>query len=528
MKLCGVIQSCELTEPVYDAERILNLEATLTEILNAREERMREQKEMISLYGKPLVSFTMNIAGPVKNSLLIQKAFEEGMAQLDKRLKANKFKVIECRQKRAVTGCEALYAVSLEDAKQMSSGSSAADEEAVLLKSICISIEEGSGLGRLFDMDVISPEGRKLERAVERKCLICGASGKGCASRRIHSVSELMEKTKEIISAYFENTENGCSAEAEADRVSEMVTDALMEEVLTTPKPGLVDRNNNGSHEDMDIETFRISAQALRDYWKRCFLIGYETSAGSPQDTFLQLRAEGLNAEKEMFRATGGVNTHKGSIFLMGTVCGAIGRLWYPEPGKTEVTERDNYKEYIDPVRIAEECSEMTKHIMKRELERLTERSSDNGTEKNAGKSSQINDLKTAGEKIWVSYGFKGARGELSDGLPGVVKTSLPVFRMLLSDGADRNAAGAGAFVALIARGSDTNMIKRGGISEAEKAAQQAMVIVREKKLLDTGSIEQLDEKFIALNLSPGGCADLLAITYFLNDYSIEYKTENT
>ena len=82
MKLCGVIQSCELTEPVYDAERILNLEATLTEILNAREERMREQNEMISLYGKPLVSFTMNIAGPVKNSLLIQKAFEEGLLLL--------------------------------------------------------------------------------------------------------------------------------------------------------------------------------------------------------------------------------------------------------------------------------------------------------------------------------------------------------------------------------------------------------------------------------------------------------------
>ena len=62
----------------------------------------------------------------------------------------------------------------------------------------------------------------------------------------------------------------------------------------------------------------------------------------------------------------------------------------------------------------------------------------------------------------------------------------------------------------------------------AEKAAQQARVIVREKKLLDTGSIEQLDKKFIARNLSPGGCADLLAITYFLNDYCIQNKTENT
>ncbi len=500
------------------------MEATLTEILNAREERMREQNEMISLYGKPLVSFTMNIAGPVKNSLLIQKAFEEGLLLLDKKLKANKFKVIECRQKRAVTGCEALYSVSLEDAKKMSSESSAADEEAVLLKTICVSIEEGSGLGRLFDMDVISPEGRKLERVVERKCLICGAPGKGCASRRTHPVSELMEKTKEMISDYFENAGTGCSAEAEADRISEMVTDALMEEVLTTPKPGLVDRNNNGSHEDMDIETFRVSARALRDHWKRCFLIGYETSAGFPRDTFVQLRQEGLNAEKEMFRATGGVNTHKGAIFLMGTVCGAIGRLWDPEQGKTEETdschkaedERDNSKECIDPVRIAAECSKMTKHIMKLELERLTERSS------------QIDDLKTAGEKIWVRYGLKGARGELSDGLPGVVKTALPVFRMLLSDGADRNAAGAGAFVALIARGSDTNMIKRGGASEAEKAAQQARVIVREKKLLDTGSIEQLDKKFIARNLSPGGCADLLAITYFLNDYCIQNKTENT
>jgi holo-ACP synthase/triphosphoribosyl-dephospho-CoA synthase len=93
------------------------------------------------------------------------------------------------------------------------------------------------------------------------------------------------------------------------------------------------------------------------------------------------------------------------------------------------------------------------------------------------------------------------------------------VFRELLSKGADRNQAGAGAFIALVARGTDTNMIRRGGPAIAEKAAERAAELFRRDELPDMQLIEELDKQFIEQNLSPGGCADLLAITYFLNDY---------
>ena len=117
------------------------------------------------------------------------------------------------------------------------------------------------------------------------------------------------------------------------------------------------------------------------------------------------------------------------------------------------------------------------------------------------------------------SCAHRGARGEIADGLPGVIDVGLPVFTELLAKGADRNAAGAGAFVALAARGTDTNMIRRGGVRLAEEAAGWAAQMVSDDKLLDRESIEELDKRFIELDLSPGGCADLLAITYFLYDH---------
>jgi holo-ACP synthase/triphosphoribosyl-dephospho-CoA synthase len=136
-----------------------------------------------------------------------------------------------------------------------------------------------------------------------------------------------------------------------------------------------------------------------------------------------------------------------------------------------------------DAETIAAECAKMTRRIME----------------------SEIKDMP-----------FPGARGEIAEGLPSVTRTALPMFRELLEKGYDRNTAGAGAFIALVARGTDTNMIKRGGQKAAMDAAEQAAKIVSHGKTTDAGCLEELDKSFIAQNLSPGGCADLLAITYFL------------
>lgn len=480
-------------------------EVTLQEVLSAREERVRGQNEMLSKFGKPLVSFTMNIAGPVKNSPMIRAAFYEGRRMMDMAFEERGITVLEERLKDEVTGCELLYAVSVNPARSHVCNEAeltSVCNEAELIKQICVSVEEGTQLGRLFDIDVISNNGAQLKRATERKCLICGRAGKGCASRRVHSAEELQKKTREIITEYFKDKEGGCAQDGtghlneatcetarevarevvrEAARVSKMVTSALVEEVLTTPKPGLVDRNNNGSHTDMDVDTFIVSAAAIKSYWAKCFEIGFGTREALPEVTFKRLREEGIKAEVEMYKATGGVNTHMGAIFLIGTVCGAAGRLW---SGDTACGGKGT-----DPSAIAEECAKMTRKVMERELEALSPAPG------------------------------RGARGEIADGLPGVTGVGLPVFRNLLSKGADRNAAGAGAFIALVARGTDTNMVRRGSAQLAEDAAGWAAALVDEDELLNTEMIESLDERFIEHDLSPGGCADLLAITYFLSDY---------
>ena len=113
---------------------------------------------------------------------------------------------------------------------------------------ICVKIEEKNRLGRLFDFDVIGTDGEKLERKNPRECLICGKRGRECAASRAHSVGVLQEETRKIIREHF--------LFADAEYFSSLAKRSLLKELYTTPKPGLVDRRNNGSHPDMNISLF--------------------------------------------------------------------------------------------------------------------------------------------------------------------------------------------------------------------------------------------------------------------------------
>ena len=125
---------------------------------------------------------------------------------------------------------------------------------------------------------------------------------------------------------------------------------------------------------------------------------------------------------------------------------------------------------------------------------------------------------RTTGERLYLNYGLRGIRGELADGLPGVLDLSLPCFEKALETGRSRNDAGVLALMHLIARGTDTNMIARGGIETAIKAAEEARKLCAEQEF-SVSKVRELDQAFIQENLSPGGCADLLAVTYFLYDW---------
>ena len=288
-------------------------EVSLVQMLDARERRVWHQQELLGAYGKPLVCFTMNIAGPVKDSPLIRRGFARGRQLLERQFLRCGIKPLKIDLSKAVTGPEAFYVL---------------DAEPLTIKKLTTLVEDASPLGRLFDMDVLRPDGKKVDREElhleGRKCLICGGPAKVCSSRRVHPVAELQARTTAILTETMD-TLDAATAARQAVR-------ALLYEVTTTPKPGLVDRRNSGSHTDMDSFTFMSSAASLYPYFEACTRAGRKTADGPAPETFAALRPLGCEAEGEMLAATHGVNTHKGAIFSIGIVCAALGRLDRPGP----------------------------------------------------------------------------------------------------------------------------------------------------------------------------------------------------
>lgn len=439
---------------------------TLEQMLSTRE--ARQARLTAALVRAPLVSFTMNIAGPEKNSPLIRRGFLVGCKRLENAFAAHGIALTLLEQTDEITGCEVLYA---------------AGGCALTAKALCAACEDADELGRLFDMDVIDRDGRRLTRGElglrERGCLVCGAPGRACAARRVHSVEELQRETTRRLHDFFRETDR--------KSVADLAVQSLLDEVRVTPKPGLVDRGNNGSHTDMDLALFEKSAAALASYWDECVSIGMDSAALAPEETFIRLRRAGLTAERRMLEATGGINTHKGAIFLLGILCGAVGRLWNAE------------KPCRDAEKLCAECASMTAVPLGDELAHLAPN--------------------TAGARFYANYGMRGARGEIMDGLPGVCDIALPVLKDAVAHGCEREHAAAVALLHLIARETDTNMVKRGGVDGAAWGAQKARDLLKNTQSPSAREIAALDAEFIEKNLSPGGCADLLALTLFLHEW---------
>ncbi len=434
-------------------------DVTLNQILHSRDERVKKQKNILNRFKYPIISFTMNIAGPVKTSPLIERAFFEGIRLLKESLPKDSIAHQDINIK--PTGCEAIFSVNANASK---------------IKDICTNIEDSLSIGRLFDMDVIDADESKLERKNIRGCFVCGAPGRNCAASRAHSVVELQTATREIIENYFFLLDK--------EHCSSLAVKSLLDEVHTTPKPGLVDCRNNGSHSDMDIHLFEKSANALKLYFDECFSIGKETSKLTHNVAFSILRNSGILAEQAMYNVTGGVNTHKGVIYSLGILCASIGRLWSPE------------NPFADTSNICLESAAFVKDAIKKDFEQI--------------------DTSTAGGRLYLQYGLTGIRGEVASGFDSVLKIGIPCYQSLRNKSLTQNDAGAITLLHFIASVKDTNIYHRGGIEGAKYAQKAAKTLLKNYPEPTKRQIEQLDDDFIKRNLSPGGCADLLAITYFL------------
>lgn len=277
------------------------------------------------------------------------------------------------------------------------------------------------------------------------------------------------------------------------EHISALAIKSILYEVAATPKPGLVDRNNSGAHSDMDFFTFLSSSSVLSPYFYNCTYEGIVFKGDDYRDLLLKIRPFGIKAERDMFKATNGVNTHKGIIFSLGIIGASLGSL-YAE-GKILILEN-----IIDRIKM------ITKGITD-ELKQTEDR------------------LKpTYGEILFTKYGVRGIRGEVEEGFPTVLSYSYSIFKKLIEAGDHNiNDVLVQTLLHLIATTEDSNILGRCD-AETLKFTQD-----KAKKSIDLGGIftkdgrafiEKMDEEFIKQNISPGGSADLLAVTMML--YMIE------
>lgn len=439
---------------------------TLNELLAARETRAKRQRDLLETYGGSLICLTLNIPGPRKVTEQTLRLFRMAVDIVQSRLGAMGFASVNCQLVNSLAGSEGYFPVELP---------------ARTLKAAMVEIEDYSPVARLFDLDVLSSEGVKISREdlglPGRKCLLCDQSARVCARSRAHSLAELEQKTQALITQAL--------TEADTRRVAALAVRGLLYEACAAPKPGLVDRLDPGSHKDMDVFTFLSSAAALQPYFADCFRLGRQTCHYSPQETFRQLRLPGMLAEGEMYRATGGINTHKGAIFSMGLLCGALGRL-----------EEEDRR---DLMAISRMCAGMTEGLTGRELRDRAE------------------DHATNGERAYLRHGVGGIRAQAEQGFPAVMNTGLPMLNKALAQGLSLEEAGCATLVALMAVCEDTNLITRGGIEAQRETADRARALLEQERFPDRRTLEEWNREMAERGLSPGGCADLLAMTYFLH-----------
>ncbi len=195
--------------------------------------------------------------------------------------------------------------------------------DALRLKGLLCPLEAANELGKLMDLDVIDTEGLKISRSAlgfpPRGCLLCDQPAQVCAPARSHPVEALYQKTQRILHQALQRDQ--------AQAIGQLAQQCLILEALVTPKPGLVDQANTGAHQDMSLDSLIDSAFSLGPFLEEAALTGMRMADQPPAHTMAALRPLGLAAEKVMFQATDGVNTHKGALYALGILSAAAGRL---------------------------------------------------------------------------------------------------------------------------------------------------------------------------------------------------------
>jgi triphosphoribosyl-dephospho-CoA synthase len=266
-----------------------------------------------------------------------------------------------------------------------------------------------------------------------------------------------------------------------ATRIAQLARQALIAEAELTPKPGLVDRRGPGAHRDLSLAAMRLSAWTLEPYFLElaCRCIAQRPS----QNLREQLAVIGRNAERAMLRATGGSNTHKGAIWILGLLVSAAAM-------------------HADETVTARELAGTAQRIATFEDRAAAPM------------------FLSHGDLVAAKYGVTGARGEAASGFPKIVEVGLPTLRGKRALGLNEVEARLDTLLTIMSSLEDTCLLYRGG-RRALTAAQHGAIAVLDAGGATTLSGRQqlkiLERTLLDLGVSPGGSADLLAATLFMD-----------
>ena len=263
-----------------------------------------------------------------------------------------------------------------------------------------------------------------------------------------------------------------------AARLASLTVRALIEEAELTPKPGLVDQRGPGAHADLSLTLMKRSARSLRPHFEQMALVSF---GQVPNQTLREeLGAIGRSAERSMLLVTSGVNTHRGAIWALGLLVSAAAM----ETSSLEV--------------VADRAGQLASF-----------------PDWNAPQRQPSN-----GSRVIERYQVSGARGEAQAGFPHVIAAGLPMLRRSRRRGGSETEARLDTLLAIMMSLNDTCLFHRGGrvaLNTAQAAAASILASGGSTTIQGWELLRQLDRDLVALNASPGGSADLLAATLFLD-----------
>jgi len=264
--------------------------------------------------------------------------------------------------------------------------------------------------------------------------------------------------------------------------IAALAVSAIRDEALLTPKPGLVDRSGQGSHDDMSLVMLLRSADSLYDTFVDLVRAGAQDPVG--QRLRNRVGMFGRAGEMKMLAATGGINTHRGALWTVGLLATAVGAASAADavPSETRILE------------IAGELASIPD---------------------SAARPSPS----SHGQSAVRTYGVSGAVGEAADGFPHICNVALPVLRSSLSHGETTERARLRSLLALVATVDDTCILHRGG-SAGLRWMQASARRVQHARHFDT-ALSRFATLAERRRLSPGGSADLLSGSIFLESLSL-------